>query len=79
VIETQEVAVGQLGEDLGHPERRSVLGEAGEVWRSPGVHERSQHGLMHGPQATLGRRDPASAASSQRIQPRGVLRLTSRR
>jgi hypothetical protein len=64
LIEAHEVAVGQLGQHLRHLERRGMLGQAGHAGRSPRVHERSQHGLMHRPQATLGGRDAAPAGAS---------------
>jgi hypothetical protein len=36
------------------------------------VYERSQHGLMHRPQATIGGRHAAPASAPQRIQRRWV-------
>ena len=62
IIKAQEVAISQLGQHLGHLERRSVPGQAGHAGRSPGVRERSQHGLVHGSQATVGGRDAATDA-----------------
>jgi hypothetical protein len=72
VIEAHEVAVCQLGQHLGHLERRRVAGEDSDVRRGPGLHERPQHGLTHCPQATFGGRDAAPAAAPERIQPRRV-------
>ena len=76
-VEVQEVAFRQFGQHLRKVEWLGVPGQGGTAGGGPGARERSQHGLMYGSQAAQGRRDPAPAGASQRIQPRRIFGLGS--